>query len=136
MAKKVTLPRIKPKFTTADFLKGVSLFEQRMAETFLTFVQDKFKKGEYSFTAIEKVYGNGDTIDKEDLQRKVKRRGKVVFIENGIAIGELSYAEVFKILDHGRKDLGILPQPLIKQVFEDFRPEYKLNLKNFLLGKK
>jgi hypothetical protein len=134
---RISTANIQPKFTTEDFVAGIRDFENRMADSFFFYLQDQFKKKQLSFEAIEKVHAApGEVVDESKLFDSVKRSNNLVFIQDGKAIGELSYSDVFKILDRGQHDLGILPQPILKTAFDDFRPVYKLALKNFLLGKK
>lgn len=127
---------VKPRFTVKDFLSGISSFESRMASEFVSYVKTKLSKEEYSFDVIEKLYGNGDSVVTDKMIRAIHHKDSLVFFEKGVALGEVTYAELFQMLEHGRKDLGILPQPIFRKAFEDFRPIYKQSLKNFLIGKK
>lgn len=139
MAKRgISSSSIKPAFTAQDFVNGIADFENRMADSFFFYVRDQFKKKNVAFQAIEKKYGDGenDTINTEELINSFRKQDQVVFVQDGKAIGELTYSDVFRILERGQHDLGIKPQPVLQKVFDDFRPIYKTALKNFLLGKK
>lgn len=127
----------KPKFNAQDFVNGMGIFGNQMAKEFLVFVQDRIRNKHYDFSVVEQRLAIPEgSLKESDMAEHVTVKDHIVFIKAGKVVQEVTYRELFLMFEYGRKDKGILPDPVIRKAIDDFFPIYKLRLRNFLLGKK
>lgn len=131
------IPKVKPKFNVKDFVEGADKFGDLTAIHFLQFLKKEISKHTFQFDVIEQVLGvDENTLHNTDIANEFKAKQHLVFIKDGKLIDQITYKEMMHILQYGRKDKGLMPDPIIQNAFEAYRPIYRERLKNFLLGKK
>ena len=124
-------------FTVKDFKDGIKFFETNIAHNFVVYVQDAFREKKIDFTLIEQeLLPGGKKIDQRKFAEGLTAEKGVVFVQDKQFIEQYTFREIMWILEKGRKDKQILPHPVLRQLFDEYRPIYKLALRNFLLGKK
>lgn len=124
----------RPKFTSKDFLDGLSVFKRSVANEFLMFVKNKIENNHYDFSVVVENI-TGSQITNSDLSQSLVSDSGYVFTKNGTFVNKISTNELIQIFEKGRTDKGILPQPVIRKAFEEFRPIYRERFNNFLKGK-
>ena len=131
MFKAPTLPK-QPKFTAQEFVHDAKLFGEVVAKHFLGFIQERFAKHEYDFTAIEQITEH--PIDKRQLAKGMTVTKSIMFIKKNQFIGGYTYKEIISMLEYGRADKGIEPDPIIRKAFKDYEPLYKRAVRKFVTG--
>ncbi len=124
----------KPNFTSLEFKQGIEEFSHNIADDFIAFVNAEFSKGKVDLNSITNTLGVKE-IEPSKLLIALEQNDAVVMAIDRKVVEELTYKELIYILEHGRKDEGIPPQPVLKKAFEQFRPIYRQKLKDFLIGK-
>lgn len=130
------IPKSKPKFTEKDFVRGADIFGKQTAEHFLEFLKLKYINKQYDFKAIEQMlHMEKEHISPAELVTHIDAKNHIVFIKEGNVIDQVTYKELFTILEFGRKDKGIMPSPVLRPAFDEYRPIYRERVRSFLLGK-
>ena len=124
----------KPAFTVKEFLDGKKKREAEIADDFIKYVQEYYKKNEPDFTNIQDKLAI-TTINPKKVITALKKKGKLVFVGPGFVIGEYTYKEIWSILEFGRMDVGIMPQPILRACFDSYKPHFNKMVKEFLKGK-
>lgn len=125
--------RKKPAFTVKDFTEGTKKFGESSALDFIEYCNALFKKKKLPYEKIEELFGV--QIDRESVYEALQGDKSVVIIKNGDVAENLSFKEFISVIEHGRKDKGIMPDPVVRFAFDSYKDRYKENLKKFLLGK-
>lgn len=126
-----SIPRVKPKFNVSDFLQDIQLTSEEITHKFIDFVNKKYSSHNY-----EKISNFvGEAVNKEELIGAVHSNGHIVFIKSSTQIGSYTYEELAHIIEFGRKDKGLLPDPIIRTAFIEFKKEYRKSIKEMLVKK-
>jgi hypothetical protein len=120
-------PKAKAPNVAKDFPKGMELFAESMAVYFVKYVTERVEE-EYKIPLL------GITLSKGELLRSVEQKESVVTITNG-RIQDVKYREIWRYFEYGRMDKGVIPDPILKKIFLEFRPVYKEALKKHIKSK-
>lgn len=107
-----------------NFDKGMELFAERMARTFVEFASSKMEPN-YEVKLL------GLTVTNRDLIRSIQQKDSIVTILNG-KHEEIHYWELWRYFEYGRLDKGIHPDPILKKLFLEFAPIWKGSLEKEL----
>lgn len=124
MAKAKSHSKAKAVPVDKNMKKGMALFAEKMAIEFVNFLHERTEPG-YQLEVL------GIEISKNALLRSVERKEAIVTIQNS-KYKTIPYWEIWRYFEYGRMDQGILPDPVLKKVFIDFRPIYIESLKKEL----
>ena len=125
----------KPAFTVKDFLDGKKKREEEIAENFVEYGKAYYKKNTPDFTAVQDKLSI-TKISPTKMIEAIHQKGKIVFVAPGFVIGEYTYQEIWTILEFGRMDIGIQPQPILRACFDSYKPHFHKMVKEFLKGNK
>jgi hypothetical protein len=123
-----------PKFTVKDFQNGVKGLSEQLAQDFVEHCNKIFKQKDFDFLAIEEEEKLPIHLDKSVLYECLDIKGSVVFVKDGVIVSDFTYKELIHILDYGKKDKGVMPDPVMRLAFESFKPIYKQRVRKFITG--
>lgn len=125
----------KPKFTADDFVKDVKVLEQKLAEKFLLFVKEELSNKKINFESLNGVLLTEQPIDETTFEMGITQTGNKFFIKKGKAEQQFTFVELWWLLEKGRKDKDLLPNPILYPAFVKFKKVYKASIRHLLTKK-
>lgn len=124
--------KFKPKFTEKDFVKGNKEFGEKAAEKFINFLNKKISQKKIDLEQLKNLVGAEHEISKLVLSKSLDSKGSIVFIKDEKIEKNLSLKELWYLIEHGRKDRGVLPDPILRSSLDEFKKTYKKSYLKFL----
>ena len=127
-------PKVNPKLTVKQFKIDMGVFAKLAAEEFLARCIRKYEKADSIIQVTNQLLNTKVTT--KDLEEQITVKDYLVFVKDGVIIDQITYKEFVSVMEYGRIDKGILPNPILRETFLDFKKDYKKAVANFLLGKR
>lgn len=121
-------PGSKKPTVAKDFPKGMEIFAESMAKKFVLYVAERIKHN-YKIPML------GIEVTRGELLRSIEQEESIVTISGG-SVKEYKYHEIWRYFEYGRMDWGVIPDPIIKKIFIEFKEIYEQELTNHLAEKR
>lgn len=111
------------KITSKRFVKDINALGNGLASSFVENI---------ILPELQKRYSSEDVAH---LIRCVQIQGSKLTIVRGENISDTDYGTLWKIVEYGMMDKGILPNPILRKEFPKTKKDMKENLVRLLTGK-